>query len=105
MLSLTTGDGIAGRILVATPLTLVCPACIFGVAMAGSAPPGPSPPDPQITAGIAVFAFGFHPSGFFPLGFVLRKERLVLESALGCNADPPQVVDAAHLVLSEILVP
>ena len=67
-MSLTTGDGIAGRILAATPLTLVCPACIFGVTMAGSAPPGPSPPDPQTTAGIAVFAFGFHPSGFFPLG-------------------------------------
>ena len=63
-----TRDGIAGRIRVATPLALFCPVSFLGVAMAGSAPPGPSAPNLEATAGIAVFSFGFPPSGFLPMG-------------------------------------
>ena len=66
--SCTTGVGIAEKILVATPLTCVCPVVLLGVTMAGSEPPQPSPPDPQTPAGIAAFNFGFHPSGLFPVG-------------------------------------
>ena len=66
--SRTTRDGIAGRIRVATPLALFCPVSFLGVAMDGSAPPRPSPPNLEATAGIAVFSFGFPPSGFLPMG-------------------------------------